>query len=361
MTKHWGCKLGSILLALSLLSGCSAMLSRSYSSITPHNATPTALDDANTLRVDSYQELVNALIYLIDKGAETGIIRFDRTTESEAKSMLSDACLEVVKEDPLGAYAVEFIKYSLTPIVANYEADVQITYRRTREQVAAVVDATGTSAIRSELQETLSTFSSEVAMRISYFEGDSVSIQTLVRQAYFANPDCALGLPDAAVSMYPETGQRRIVEVQLTYPYSFQTLEERRTALNKKAAQLTLPIQEKTPEKQISSIVETILSTCQTQTQDASTAYDVLFEGEGNDQGLSLTFSLLCKQIGLECLIVDGWFNETPHIWNIVKTSQGYRHIDLTAEKPTLLFLDVDAETTGYQWDKELSPSCIAS
>lgn len=349
-----------MLLGLSLLSSCSAMLSRSYSSVTPHNATPTALDDANTLRVDSYQELVNALIYLIDKGSETGIIRFDNATETEAKSMLSDACLEVVKEDPLGAYAVEFIKYSLTPIVANYEADVQITYRRTREQMAAVVDATGTSAIRSELQETLSTFSPEVAMRISYFEGDSTSIQTLVRQAYFANPDCALGLPDAVVSMYPETGQRRIVEVQLTYPYSYQTLEEQRTALQKKSVQLVSQIEEKNTDAQISAIVETILSTCQTSTQDASTAYSVLFDGAGNDQGLSLTFSLLCKQAGLDCYVVDGLKKDTPHVWNIVETSQGYRHIDLTAEKPTLLFLDTDAEEAGYQWEKELSPSCTA-
>ena len=34
----------------------------------------------------------------------------------------------MVQEDPLGAYAVEYIKYSVTPIVGSYEADVQITY-----------------------------------------------------------------------------------------------------------------------------------------------------------------------------------------------------------------------------------------
>ena len=74
---------------------------------------------------------------------------------------------------------------------------MQITYRRTREQVASIVDATGAAAIRSELSRALSSFSSEVVLRISYFEEDENYIHQLVRQAYLSNPATALDFPEA--------------------------------------------------------------------------------------------------------------------------------------------------------------------
>lgn len=131
----------AVMAALMLLStGCASMLNRDYSSVAPHSATPTAEGDSNTIRVENYQELVNALIYLVNQGEESGSIRYSGE-EADFKKLMDEACLEVKQEDPLGNYAVDYIKYSVTSIVGSYEADVQITYRRTREQVASIVDA----------------------------------------------------------------------------------------------------------------------------------------------------------------------------------------------------------------------------
>ena len=198
--------------------------------------------------------------------------------------MLDEACLEVVQEDPLGAYAVEYIKYSVTPIVGSYEANVQITYRRTREQVAAIVDATGTAAIRSELSEALSEFSSEVVLRISYFEEDSEYIRQLMREAYPSNPASALDFPDAQITMYPETGQRRIVEVLLTYHQSRQTLESRRNSLQREADRLLTQAGVQ-GEDVLSQLVRLVRQTCSYQEGSASTAYDALLEGDGRQPG----------------------------------------------------------------------------
>ena len=120
-----------------LLTGCSALLERDYSHVAPHNTAPTTEGDPSILRADSYQELVNALIYLVNAGAETGTVRLYTDSEN-VEAFLSDACLEVVQEDPLGAYCVEFIKYSVDPVVTYSQAQVDITYRRTREQVDAI-------------------------------------------------------------------------------------------------------------------------------------------------------------------------------------------------------------------------------
>lgn len=348
----------AVMAALMLLStGCSSMLNRDYSSVTVHSATPTAEGDANTMRVQNYQELVNALIYLINQGEESGSIRYSGE-EADFKKLMDEACLEVKQEDPLGAYAVDYIKYSVISIVGSYEADVQITYRRTREQVASIVDATGAAAIRSELSRALSSFDTEVVLRISYFEEDEAYIQQLVRQAYLSNPATALDFPDAQVAMYPESGQQRIVEVTLTYHQSLQTLESRRNSLSREAERICQPLTELTIKEKLDGITGTLQSLGAYSAQGGSTAYDALLGGVGDSQGVALAFSLLCRQVGITCSVVDGRKNGQSHFWNVVQTSSGYRHVDLSRTENVAYNVDQTMTQQGYVWDTQQVPAC---
>ena len=348
----------AVMAALMLLStGCSSMLNRDYSSVTAHSATPTAEGDANTMRVQNYQELVNALIYLINQGEESGSIRYSGE-EADFKKLMDEACLEVKQEDPLGAYAVDYIKYSVISIVGSYEADVQITYRRTREQVASIVDATGAAAIRSELSRALSSFDTEVVLRISYFEEDEAYIQQLVRQAYLSNPATALDFPDAQVAMYPESGQQRIVEVTLTYHQSLQTLESWRNSLSREAERICQPLTELTIKEKLDGITGTLQSMGAYSAQGGSTAYDALLGGGGDSQGVALAFSLLCRQVGVTCSVVDGQKNGQSHFWNVVQTASGYRHVDLSRTGSVTYNVDQTMTQQGYVWDTQQVPAC---
>lgn len=348
----------AVMAALMLLStGCSSMLNRDYSSVTVHSATPTAEGDANTMRVQNYQELVNALIYLINQGEESGSIRYSGE-EADFKKLMDEACLEVKQEDPLGAYAVDYIKYSVISIVGSYEADVQITYRRTREQVASIVDATGAAAIRSELSRALSSFDTEVVLRISYFEENEAYIQQLVRQAYLSNPATALDFPDAQVAMYPESGQQRIVEVTLTYHQSLQTLESWRNSLSREADRICQPLTELTIKEKLDGITGTLQSMGAYSAQGGSTAYDALLGGGGDSQGVALAFSLLCRQVGITCSVVDGQKNGQSHFWNVVQTASGYRHVDLSRAGSVTYNVDQTMTQQGYVWDTQQVPAC---
>ena len=130
---------GITALTLLLTPGCSAMLNRDYVDVTTHNTTaPTTEGDPFTLRAESYQELVNVLIYFINQGVENGTVRLYMDSAS-VEDELEAACLEVVQEDALGAYAVEYIKYSVSPVITYSQADVQITYRRSKEQISSIV------------------------------------------------------------------------------------------------------------------------------------------------------------------------------------------------------------------------------
>lgn len=47
--------------------------------------------------------------------------------------------------------------------------------------------------------------------------------------------------------------------------------------------------------------------------------------------GYAKAFSYLCSKIGIESMTVLGDFNETPHMWNMVKINGEWYHIDVTS------------------------------
>jgi len=221
----------AVTLAVSLLlTGCSSLLEREYADIAPHNTAPTEEGDPSIRRADSYQELVNILIYLVDAGTEHETIRLYMDSD-KVEADLAAACLEVTREDPLGAYAVDFIRYDISRVVAYSQADVEIAYRRSREQVDSIVRATGVTAIRGELESALSSFAPSRTLRVSYFDGDEELIRALARQAYYNVPAAALGMPELEIYLYPDSGRQRIIEVLAAYPLEPARLEQRREAL----------------------------------------------------------------------------------------------------------------------------------
>ena len=59
-----------------LLSGCGGgLLEREWSSVTPHSAGYWENGDKDTLRADSYQDAVNAILMLVANHAERGVVR----------------------------------------------------------------------------------------------------------------------------------------------------------------------------------------------------------------------------------------------------------------------------------------------
>ena len=176
-----------ILLALALsvaLTGCEVMLERSYSASSPHVDKLTTAGDPSVVRVETYRELVSALLYLVSRGEEEGAIQFYSYT-SDVEADLTAACLEVTTQDPLGAYAVDYIRHELSQVVAYDQANLSIHYRRTLEQIRSLVNVTGTSAIRTEIQTALSNFEEELVLRVAYFSEDEAFLRELIRQAYY--------------------------------------------------------------------------------------------------------------------------------------------------------------------------------
>ncbi len=347
-----------------LLTGCSALLERDYASVAPHNAVPATEGDPSILRADSYQELVNALIYLVTGGTEEGTVRLYTDTEN-VEPFLADACLEVVQEDPLGAYCVEFIKYTVDPVVTYCEADIHITYRRTREQVASIVQATGVTAIRSELESALTSFAPERVLRISYFEEDEDFIRDLARQAYYDVPACALGMPEVSVSIYPKSGRQRIVEILLSYPLERPELEKRREELDGALGELARDL-EGWPDLPAAA-AQTLLELGEYAPQGGAAVNSLFDSGEANSEGLALAYAALSQRLELPCQVAQGTLDGEIRFWNVVQTETGWRHIDLAAigqaedGEDDPLYTDHAFQELGYLWEEGSLPACTKS
>ena len=198
-----------------LLSGCSnVVLERSYSSIEPHSATYWEDEDTGTLRAESYQELVNALLFLLGEHSEDGVVRI-YTKSPATQEMTANACSEVQQETALGAYLLDYITYTGTQEHDYYELSVHFGYRRTAEEQNAVINATSTEAVPDLLRAAAEQGWSRIAIRIGYFSTDRAGVLEMIRQVQQEL------LPEDEgpwqVFFYPDNEEPGILEVFL-YP-----------------------------------------------------------------------------------------------------------------------------------------------
>ena len=153
-----------------LLTGCgNVVLERSYSVSAPHSEVYWENENADTLRADSYQDLVNALLLLLGEHSEEGAVRIYNSGE-DAAAMAEQACREVQDETALGAYLLEYISYTGAQEHGFYEMQVRLGYRRTAEEQADIITATSTEALPDLLRLAAAREGgSRIAIRFGYF------------------------------------------------------------------------------------------------------------------------------------------------------------------------------------------------
>ena len=165
--------LAVLTLALCLLTGCSALLERTYSTAEPHSSKFWESEAAGTLRAENHQDVVNDLLLLVGRHQETATLRlYEFKSDLAVADTLEEAAAEVQQETPMGAYAVEFITTSSHAQRGYYEVAVRIGYRRTLEQLQAVVNATSPEALYSLLAAALDDGKTELAVRMGYWGAD---------------------------------------------------------------------------------------------------------------------------------------------------------------------------------------------
>ena len=305
-----------LLLLLPLQSCSTVLLNREYVTEQIHEESGF-LTDTSILRADSYDSLVSAILQLVNQRAEHGIIRLYNYSE-DVGADLANACLEVKRNNPLGAYAVDYITHDFSRIVSYYEVNLYITYRRTYEQIKGIVSATGSNAIKEVLQDKLKDFSPSAVLRIGYFEEDEAYIRTLLEEAYDATPSAAFGLPECHIELYPEKGTDRIIEVTLTYQNDQEVLLRQKEQVERIALSLTQKVKGNTTEEVLAELYQILKQHVTYQVEGSATIYAALVEQKANSEGVAIAMSLLCQAADIPCKVIRGTLHGVPWVWNQV-------------------------------------------
>lgn len=206
------------LICVCLLTGCASLLEREYNTVEPHSSKFWESEAAAILRAENYQDVVNDLLLLIGEYRETATLRlYNFADDLEVADALERATMEIQQETPLGAYAVQYITSYYEAQRGYYEAQIQIGYRRTAEQIQSIASTTTPEALYSLLTATLDEERTELVVRIGYWGADG---QTRVERAIQQiRTDRGLEQePGWTVNYYPEDGPVGLVEVLLDVP-----------------------------------------------------------------------------------------------------------------------------------------------
>lgn len=217
------CAVGLALALVCALCGCERLLERSYVSFEPHSAVYRESDDGGTLRADSYQDLVNALLLLLGDHAESGVVRL--YSDEDVSDYCDRACREVQQETALGAYLLDYITYSQKQERGFWELSLSFGYRRTAEQQAAILNATTTEAIPNLLREAAERREDRLCVRVSYFTTDAAGVEAMLASVQAEQPDGTWQQPWRA-AFYPNADAPELVELCLVYePGEFPEIE----------------------------------------------------------------------------------------------------------------------------------------
>ncbi len=358
------------------LGGCS-IFDRSVYELTEYSAETEEASDDGVGYISDYAALRRAIVWLVSEHQESAELQFQNYDGNISRD-LSQACWEVKSSTPLGAFAVDYTSFDLSRIVSFYQADIYITYKRSAEQMQELEPLGGLSAFLRRLDEALGGGERYLVLQMTAASLTPELVKEYIRRAYYADALASPVLPEAEVSLYPDSGVERIAEITLDYGLDDDELTERREALTSACQSLAATLTDETETasgepagaetasgetdgtaERLAAAAEALGGVCQYDADGGSGAYDALVTGSADSEGLSMAFQALCSLLELDCQVVSGRLDNEPHFWNIVSFGGASYHLDLT-DRDSRFLLGDDGMWGRYWWDTAAYPACAA-
>jgi len=358
--KH---RLIPILLVLCLLTGCtSQLIPNEYTVVTEHSDTAVE-EETDALTAENYEELKYAILSFVESGVTHGVIRSYRY-DGDVTEDISSAAYDVWRNDPMGAYAVEFITTDSNLLLAYYEIHVDITYREDVMDAQEIQYVRGAPAAEAAILDALSRLKSRVTLRVSAY-GSMQDCEKIVQDYCAANPETMMETPRVEYAVYPDRGTVRILDVRFHYRYSPMETAIQQSSVNTALNSAVNYVRYRKEERaKAESLVSFLLGRFEyTEGTSVTPFYSLLCEGVANSENFAKLFQLLCDRVGLTCRTVYGNLDGESYHWNILQLEDRHYHIDLmryVREGLTDLVLYTDADMEGYSWNRDEYPACIS-
>ena len=341
-----------------LLTGC-RFLPDSYVSVKPHDDSfPQQSEE--TLNVENYTELKNALLSLVEEGAEEA----ELTTGAYSGDIDEDfatAVSYITAINPMGAYVVDGIDKEIIRAGTYYKLNLSIRYRRSQAELAKAKTVRGSIGTRNAVAAAVGDSAERLLLRISGYE--SMDFDAMVDELCAQDITKVMARPEVSAEVVPNNGSVRIVELNFTYPRDPAELRVMQSAVN------TIMSSAYGYVRYVQSDLEraVLLYSFLTERHDyivqssETPAYALLCEGVADSSAFAEVFGVMCNRAQVNCTVVQGKKNGEPYEWNILELESGTWHIDVLADEQAGLrepTLRTDADMNGYTWNTQAYPVC---
>ena len=160
--------------------------------------------DTNVVSVGDYAGLRRAIRDFVRGGVEHGVIRVQQYAGESLEEDLAAAAYSVAREDPAGAYAVDYMTHECTLIVSYYEIHVDITFRKTQTALADIPYVSGQAELERRLHEAMDSYDSVLTIYAGFEQEPDYA--ALAQEYYEENLGRLMALPQITVENYPQGG-----------------------------------------------------------------------------------------------------------------------------------------------------------
>ena len=347
-----------LLAACMLLSGCSSWMDGAYYFIEPHSEQGNQSEEGIT-QVSSYNELRNALAASVEGGLESLTVTAPGMTPDNLTANLKMAVQNTINNNPIGAYAVERITYEVGTTGGVPAGVITIVYNHNRSELRRIPQVKNMTEAKKLIYSALERVDSGIVLKVSSY--NYTDFVQLVQDYAFENPDKVMELPQVSANVYPNIGVVRVVELNFTYQTSRDSLKKMVDYVQPMFSSAKLYVQGEEDQllkytRLYGFLVETTEYTVET---SITPAYSLLRYGVGDSKAFATVYATMCKNAGLECLVVSGTKDGEPRFWNIICMDGVYYHVDLL-ESYWLGGYQTrsDAQMADYVWDYTTYPEC---
>jgi len=359
-------KLVSLILAAALIasvSGCASIYETEYFSASVYEDADDSAETTTdgTVEVGNYFRLKLEVSKLVSAHQETGTLDF-RDYSGDVYDDIAAACKEVSTNTALGAYCVDYISYDITRIVAYYEANIYISYKRTEEETSGIVTISTSDGLYDCVEEAVSALDETLVVMVnaSMIGGDEA--EDLVEDVCVADPLLCAYKPITTVNVYSGSGLQKIFEFNIDYGGSLDDLMAKRSALSDAVGEIAAGITAESDAYRAFQAANVLAESCVSDEEAGDTAYSAIIDGTADSEGMAMAYSAICAAAGIPCQVVIGRLNSEKHYWNLIEAEDSWYHVDVSralADSFAVTFLQNDSTMWDrYWWDTELYPIC---
>lgn len=342
----------AVLLAVCLLlSGCSLM-DGEHLSVTDHEL-PLSGSQTTIHSVSEYRELRDALVSMVKSGTESMVINVANYNQSLLDKGVKAAVNYLMKNDPLGSWAVDHVEYEIGTGGGQPVVLVTISYIHGRSQIRQVQNIAGMEELEQKVIGALENCVDGLVLLVENY--DRKDLVQMVEDCADVYPNLVMETPAVAVGVYPdEKSGTRIVELDFVYQTSRESLRQMQTQVQRMFSSAELYINSDGSELQKYSQLYTFLMERYDYVVKTSItpAYSLLIHGVGDSEAFAVVYGAMCRQAGLECQLISGTKNGEAWYWNRIQVDGQWLHVDLLEASSRGEFTCLEPEQMeGYVWD----------